>query len=93
MTDTTSAPSIDRIRHVLRLGQSAPAGAEMSDRQRPASDEAVRAWANPILKPRTDLGPGQLEWCRANLGSFKICEAQVIAAEEHRKKLMEAVRK
>lgn len=38
------------------------------------------------------LGPKQLEWLRANVGSFGICEHQAIEAENHRKQLLEAVR-
>lgn len=38
------------------------------------------------------LGPNQLAWLRAKVPSFEICERLAIGSEEHRQKLLDAVR-
>lgn len=82
MTTQTIDRTAERMAYILGRQQNATGLTYEPDALKPAQ----------IAKPRPDLGPNQLQWCRENIPSFETCERQAIESEAHRLKLLDAVK-
>jgi hypothetical protein len=52
----------------------------------------MKVESGPVDEKPKQLGPNQLAWLRATVPSFEICERLALGSEEHRQRLLEAVK-